>query len=227
MKESGMLKKAVRIFSVLKAKVAGEDKLGNVDSAVLKVAMMVSALDGDVSKDELDAFGKLARQCRGYSAEEADKVFDAGLRSAGYIALQAKRLPEKKLVNLFLAEANEAMPDGFALANPEDVRRAFVMWVTMSLADGAFSPIERKAIDAFRKHLDAITNCVNAYNESRGSTYSPACLHAFVIEDANFRFKSATTDTFMANVEKLVAKLNREATAEAAAKELKALIVQG
>ena len=222
-----MLRKVVRIFSSIRAKAAGEDRLGDTDSAVLKVAMMVSALDGDVSKDELDAFGRLARQCRGYSADEAGKVFEAGLRCAGYVALQAKRLPERKLVDLFVAEASAAMPDGFAIACAQDVRRAFAMWVTMSLADGEFSPIERKAIDAFRRHLDAVTESANSCNQDVCAAYSPVFAHAFVITEPNFRFKSATTDAFMEDVERLVVKLNREATAEAAAKELKELITRG
>ena len=222
-----MLKKVVKLLSSVKAKVVGEEKLGETDASVLKVAMMISALDGDVSGDELEAFGKLARQCRGYSTEASARVFDEGLRCAGYIVLQSKRLSEKKLLDLFVAEASEAMPNGFAVSSGEDVRRAFVMWLTMALADGDFSQVERKAIDAFRKHLDKITESINAYDESCRSAYSPAFAHAFVLADLKFKFKSATTDAFMKKAEKLISGLGCEASADVVAKELRELIVKG
>ena len=227
MKNNGMLSKAVKLLSSIKTKITGADRFGDTDSAVLKVAMMIAALDGDVTQEELGSFAKLARQCRGYSAEEADRVMDEGLRSAGYLVLQAKRLGEKKLLDAFVAEADAAMPGGFAVADAADVRRAFVMWTAMAMSDDDYSDVERKALAAFRKHLDAIAETVNAYNDSRRSAYSPAFARAFVLEEKEFKFKSATTDAFMEKAEKLIAKLNREATAEAAAQELKDLIVKG
>ena len=202
-------------------------KFGRADAAVLKVAMAIAALDGNVTDAELKAFERLAKKCRGYNAEAAKAVFLEGLKAAGYIELAARTLKDRELLAAFVAEAERILPSGFAFGDAKDVRRAFVMWTAMAMSDNDYSDVERKALTAFRKHLDAITETVNAYNDSRRSAYSPAFARAFVLEEKEFKFKSATTDAFMEKAEKLIAKLNREATAEAAAQELKDLIVKG
>lgn len=227
MKKENMLAKAVKLFASVRDKVTGGQKLGNVDSAVLRVAMMIAALDGDVSEAELATFEKLAAQCRGFNKESAAKVFDEGLHAAGYLMLQAKRLNQKKLVELFADEAIAMMPDDFVLGSGADIRRAFVMWTTMAMSDRDYSDVERKAIAEFRRRLDQIVDSLNNFNENRRAAYAPSFSQAFVICEGDFRFKSATTDAFLANVEKLVAKLGRESTSDAALKELKELIVKG
>jgi len=178
-----------------------------------------------LTTDELTAFERMAKQCRGYSEEQSVRVLDDGLRLAGYIALQAKRLSEKRLIDLFVSEAEKILPHGFALSDGEVVRKAFVMWTAMALSDGDYSSIERKAINAFLKHLDAITESVNTYNESKRTAYSPAFARAFVIDAEDFKFKSPATNAFLKKVEDVLVRLGEGD--ENAAKELKTLISEG
>jgi len=227
MNGNGLLKRALALFEAVKTKVTGGERIGETDAAVLKVAMMVSALDGNVSADELAAFGELARLCRGCTDKESERVFDEGLRLAGYLVLQAKLLDESRLVNAFVAEAVRTMPAGFALSDGGDVRRAFVMWVTMALSDGEFSPVERSALNALRTQLDAVMESVNLYNES-SVVLSPAPLtHGLVLGGQPCRLASATTDAFMETVESLVVRMRDEGADGDAAHELESLILNG
>ena len=226
MKENGILAKAVKLISGIKLDVA-KAKFSKSDFAVLQVAMMVSALDGDVREDELAAFGKLAKKCRGYSPDSAKAALDAGLHAAGYLALQAKRLKEKDLIGEFVREAVKALPENLVIGCAEDVRRTFVMWIAMGMSDGDYSPIERKAIAALQRKVAEIMGDRDDKEASLWREISPA--HAVVYADGKRAFarREAPSGDFMVKAEALLGKLKREDAAPAALKELKSLILNG
>ena len=197
-------------------------KFGRADAAVLKVAMAIAALDGNVTDAELKAFERLAKKCRGYNAEAAKAVFHEGLKAAGYIELAARTLKDRELLAAFVAEAERILPSGFAFGDAKDVRRAFVMWTAMAMADGEYSSNERKAISFFAKS-------VSARLEARGKAcaqsvrgFAPAFVMAYA-QDANR--DTGLTPAFFKRVEELIAKLARESTAASAEEELKSLIL--
>ena len=232
MKENGFLSKTVKFLSGLKfeglAKVGrAADRLSRVDFGILQVAMMISALDGDVREEELAAFGKLARKCAGCTEASAAEAFRAGLHAAGYLELQAHRLNEKDLVAEFVAEAEAALPEGFAAGRAEPVRRAFVMWLAMAMSDGDYSAVERKAIDALLKRIGAIMAERDEKDRSMWREIAPAYAVAYADDRKTFESRKAPSGDFMSRAEALLAKLRREATAAAALKELKTLIMKG
>ena len=199
-------------------------KLGKVDAAVLRVAMAVAALDGDVTAGELAAFERLAKKCRGYTAEAAKGVFREGLRTAGYIELAARVTGERELVSIFATEAERILPNGFSFGSAADVRRAFVMWIAMAMSDGDFSPVERKAIAVFAKSVTARMEALQEATAQMHRGFSPAFMMAY--GDCGKGARAVSPD-FLAKAEELIAKLGRDSTAEAAARELKALILNG
>ena len=75
-----------KILNAVKFNYLKEDdsELGRVDFGVLRVAMMVAALDGVVQPDEFRAFAKLADRCRVSKGEKAAR-YNAALHSAGSI----------------------------------------------------------------------------------------------------------------------------------------------
>ena len=199
-------------------------QIGKADAAVLQVAMMIAALDGNVTDAELKAFERLAKKCRGYNAEAAKTVFRDGLKTAGYIELAARTLKDRELLSAFVAETEGILPHGFAFGDAKDVRRAFVMWTAMAMADGEYSPNERKAISFFAKS-------VSARMEARGKAcaqsvrgFAPAFVMAYA-QDANH--DTGLTPAFFKRAEELIAKLARESTAASAEEELKSLILNG
>ena len=123
------------------------------DLGVLKVALMFAAVDGRVIGREVAMFGRLARKCRGWTPEAEAKALEAGLRAAGYLQLQARRLSERQLAELFVREALRALPRNFALRNVFEQRRAFVMWALMCGCDLEPSRIEFKCAIALRNRL--------------------------------------------------------------------------
>ena len=123
-------------------------KYAKIDYGIVKVALMVAAVDGEVSDDELKALDALLKKCRGYSQETAAKVQDEAMRSAGYLLLLGRRIPDREFVKAFVAEARTALPDGFEDFSVEEVRRAIVMWIAMGMSDGDYSPREKKCIEA-------------------------------------------------------------------------------
>ena len=123
------------------------------DLGVLKVALMFAAVDGRVIGREVAMFGRMARKCRGWTPEAEAKALDAGLRAAGYLQLQARRLSERQLVELFVREAVRTLPRSFAARNVYDQRRAFVMWALMCISDLEPSLVEYKCALALRNRL--------------------------------------------------------------------------
>ena len=132
--------KARKIVSGLKFNYLKEDdsELGRVDFGVLTVAMMVAALDGVIRPEELAAFAKLAKKCRVSDGERVAR-YESALHSAGYMMLISRSGASKRaIVETFVHEAEKVLPHGFAGGKAEDIRRAFVIWVTMGLSDGEF-----------------------------------------------------------------------------------------
>lgn len=232
MKKNGILKSAVKLLTGLKIEGLAcvglsPEKFSKADFGVLQVAMMITALDGDVREDELAAFDRLAKKCAGYTAESAAAALKQGLRAAGYLALQAKRLKEKDLIAEFVEEAMSAMPEGLLLGRAEPVRRAFVMWISMAMSDGDYSGVERKAIAALLKRIGETMSDRDEKERSMWREIAPAYAVAYADERQTFEARKAPSDDFMAKAERLLASLRRESTASAALKDLKTLIAKG
>jgi len=168
-----MLACTVNALSALRFMNARDPHLSKLDFGVLKVALMVAALDGQVGKDEVEAFCSLAKKCRGYDAKSFAAVRESAFRSAGYIAMLAQHAPQDELLRAFTDESLAALPVGFACGSLADVRRAFVMWVAMGVSDGDFSVIERKAVEVLRQALAEIKRSRAAAEFDRWSMLSP------------------------------------------------------
>ena len=206
--------------------VAVGSEIGILDAAFLKVAMLVSALDGNVTAEELAAFERLAKKCRGYNAAKSREVFLEGVRAAGYIELYARFASDKEKLAAFLDEAFGILPGSFVGGSDADIRRAFVMWTAMAMSDGDYSDIERKAIAALAQEVGVRIESLVASDGCLAGGYSPAFAIAYA-KGATRRAANCFTKDFLARAEELVGRLNRAATAESAAKELQDLIVNG
>ena len=221
---TGMVKKVLGILSCEAFADIGQapSRLGKADACVLKVAMSIAALDGSVTDAELAAFERLAKQCRGYSAESAKAVFRAGLRTAGYVELAARALSEKELLAVFAEEIERLLPYGFIFGNPAEVRRAFVMWIAMAMSDGTYSSIERKAISLFAKSVGDRQQTKLA----KSASGSPAFVTAYGMR-RSFEQYQTVSPAFLKEAESLIARLDRPSEAASAAADLKSLIQNG
>lgn len=134
-------------------KLMSKQKFSAVDFATLKTAMMLAALDGDVSPEELANFREMASGCKGCTPKSFAKLWEEALRSTGYLLVQSKILQKEDLIRLFIAEA-EASFVGEVSAEVTAIReRAFEFLAEMAAADGDFSAVERQAIDALKTEV--------------------------------------------------------------------------
>ena len=184
-------------------------RFGKVDLGVVKVALMVAALDGEVTEEEYKALDALVKKCRGYSKKAADKALDEAMRSAGYLLLLGRRASDKAFVRAFVAEARKALPNGFEDLSVEEVRRAIVMWIAMGMSDGDYSSREKKCIEAIRK----------AFAEHKVRSQQDAVSFSAQMAGAYLAVPSG----FIASAEELVAQYGDEAGAAKALEKLVAV----
>lgn len=141
------------MVSLLK-KLVAKRKFSSVDFATLKTAMMLAALDGDVSAEELASFREMAEACPGCTPKSFAKLWEEALRCTGYLLIQSKLLTEDELVALFVREAKASFVGEVSGEVSADREHAFGVLAEMAAADGDFSDIERKSIDALRKAVE-------------------------------------------------------------------------
>ena len=195
-------------------------KASRTDFGVLKVAFMVAALDGEVTDAEYRAFDALAKKCRGYTAKAAATALDEAMRSAGYLMLLSKRAKEPALVKAFIAEAQAALPMGFAYFSAEDVRRAIVTWIAMGMSDGDYSAREKACIEALRKLFAELKVMRIQAEEEQWLSLAPAFRASCESGSRRATVELVSRD-FVTRVERLVAQYGDSAEA---AKKLDELI---
>ena len=138
------------------AELTGKNKFDRLDFVLLKTTMMLAAVDGEIAADEIGRFRELAAQCRGYSGETFETLWDAALRSAGYLLLQSRLLDRGDLIAAFVAEAERDFVGEIAREVSAERIRAFDFLDRMAMADGDYSDIERSCIVALIKRVAAV-----------------------------------------------------------------------
>ena len=181
-------------------------RFGKVDLGIVKVALMVAALDGEISEEEYKALDALVKKCRGYTKKTSDQAMGEAMRSAGYLLLLGRRVSDREFVKSFVAEARKALPNGFEDLSVEEVRRAVVMWIAMGMSDGDYSSREKKCIEAIRK----------AFAEHKASRQQEAVNLSAQMAGVSF----AVPPGFITTAEDLVAQYGDEAGASKALAEL-------
>lgn len=130
-----------------------------LDVAVAEIALAIAALDGTVLPEEFAAYRWIVGRCPGFSEDGKRSHLDDAVARAGRLLMMAQvgAYSEAERLAAFGDLVNEAMPEGFTDRTRTDVRRAFVLWLSMALSDGGYSGIERQAVELLRKCLAADT----------------------------------------------------------------------
>ena len=162
-----MFSRMKELFSGL----TGKNKISKEDLVLLKTALMLAAVDGEVAADEVARFKTLAEQCRGYSGESFDVLWDNALRSAGYLLIQSQFLERDELVDLFVRECEKDFVGEFALETQQERVHALSLLEQMAMADGDYSEVERAAIAALTKKLKEVRDQAIAERYSRAAKF--------------------------------------------------------
>lgn len=195
-------------------KLKRDPKLAKLDFGILRVSLMVAALDGKVQPSEIETFKALAKKCRGYSAKSANEAMQAAIKSAGYLALLAQTGPRKLLLEAFADEALCVMPSGFLNGSMEDVRRAFVQWVAMAMGDGEYSGVEREAILFLKRTWCDMKRALIDAETERWLAMSPAFQMAYGNDKAKPATVKLIADDFLDRVEAALKKFDEAALSD-------------
>lgn len=123
-------------FGAQTGSAVGRSEAEGSDSAVLKAMMMLAAVDGEISREELSLYQSLAREFRGESATTFEDLWKRSVRAMAYIGFLTEMLEPEEIVREYLAEAGKIPP------------RFVAVLERMASADGDYSRIERDCISA-------------------------------------------------------------------------------
>jgi len=132
----------------------GGDKLVDVaqvrlDRGVLDVAMMISAIDGEILPAEIGAYNRLLGECREASKADVPAATEAVMRKVGFLtSLKQSGISDRECIVSLVREAAAQLPEDFAARPVADRRKAVVFWTMMALSDGTYSSLEHAAVRA-------------------------------------------------------------------------------
>ena len=153
------------------ADLTGKNRFGKEDFVLLKTALMLAAVDGEVGADEVGRFKELAAKCRGYNGESFEALWEHALRSAGYLLIQSRFLGTEELAAAFVAEAEKDFVGTVSLETKEERARAFELLDRMAMADGDYSEIERTCIAALATKVKSARDKAIAERFSRAASF--------------------------------------------------------
>ena len=153
------------------ADLTGKNRFDRMDFVLLKTMMMLAAVDGEIAADEIGRFKELAEKCRGYNGESFETLWDAAVRSAGYLLLQSRLLDEEGLVAAFVAEAEKDFVGEVVLETAAERARAFECLERMAKADGDYSEVERASISALSAKVKSVREKQLAERYPQGSKF--------------------------------------------------------
>jgi len=131
-----------------------DDDFSHVAFDVLRMMMLLSAVDGNISRDEVLRFREFAREIGHYSENEVDTLWVSFLHSAGYLSLRTKVDNPETCIAEFLRLADEGLMSKLRRATEAVVKRAIECLESMANADGDFSPIEKSCLEALFSKLN-------------------------------------------------------------------------
>ena len=153
------------------AELTGKNRFGKPDFVLLKTMMMLAAMDGEIADDEVDRFKELAAKSRGYNGESFETLWDAAIRSAGYLLLQSRFLGHDELVAAFVAEAEKDFVGEVVQETAAARIRAFDFLDRIAMADGDYSEIERDSIVALVKRVRTVREKMLAERYPQGAKF--------------------------------------------------------
>lgn len=124
---------------------------GSQESAIsveaLKIALLLSAIDGHCDENEIAKFRTIADACGGLSGAKIDQVIAQTQRRITELETLANGgASEDEVVEKFLSEASN-------IGIGRDCRN-FILWMSVAMVDGDYSCIERKAIAGLQQRAN-------------------------------------------------------------------------
>ena len=125
----------------------------DLEFGLLRAMMMIAAVDGEITKNEIACFWQRAKQCPDIDPVALNEAWRSALTSAGYLAMQSLLMTRDELVAEFLRVVDNDFVKRLIPA-PHDVRKsAYKCLKAVAEADGDYSEIEKACISALVLHV--------------------------------------------------------------------------
>lgn len=135
---------------------AATEREEGFELAVLKTLLRLSAIDGEIAKEELATFRELSEEFRFRDRERFDRMWSIALKSASYLGFLSELLPPVELVREFVHESADDFIVGARAMTSEVRKRALASLTRMAEADGVYSRIERDCIAELAKRVGVL-----------------------------------------------------------------------
>jgi len=164
--------KVPKVERAQKASLKSDSTRG--EFAILKIAFLLATVDGKIDETEREMYDRLAEQCKDIDVDQAQKVLkevDAATKrlldaknserkpgSGGLLvsfSIVSEEFSQERFLDKFMEEADAVCDWAAFVKDSSRVRRAFVMWTAMAMADGDYAAIERKAIERLRAKVNS------------------------------------------------------------------------
>ena len=112
----------------------------------LKAMLLLSAVDGDISRQEMKAFWDHVQRCKNIDSDTLNDLWKSALTSAGYMAMQSLLMEKDELVAEFIRLTDTDFVQRIARESHNVRKNAFRWLKDMAEADGDYSDIEKACI---------------------------------------------------------------------------------
>ena len=117
-----------------------------VTLGALKTMMLLSAVDGDISREEMRTFWEHAQRCKDIDLASLNDLWKSALTSAGFLSMQSLLMGKDELVAEFIRLVDADFVQRVARESHEMRKNAFRWLKDMAEADGDYSDIEKTCI---------------------------------------------------------------------------------
>ena len=142
----------------------------NLELGILRVALLITALDGHIDTSEYDMFHQLLASCHIVSGKAVLRVFSSTRRQAERLAENAAAGDASAVIKTFLEMADSACDWNALVEEPSYLRKAFAMWTAMAMADSDYCAIERMAIQALQDKVNKMPRITAGFLSSTETT---------------------------------------------------------
>lgn len=132
---------------------AGSSGVGTSDkanTAILRIAYLIAASDGEVKQSEREVFKSTLCALQGVKMGDDDTtaLIQEVVQEAARLAILRDFYNEEEQIKAFLSKVSGNV--SVILRSKVACRRAFAVWISICMADKEFSPFERKLIKALQ-----------------------------------------------------------------------------
>ena len=136
--KNGLMNRIKGLF----AELTGKSRFERLDFVLLKTTLMLAAVDGEITKEELSLYRELAEKFREGDAADFDALWAESVKGMAYIGFLSEMLEPEELVREFVREVGKDLGAGGIAALER-----------MAAADGDYSKIERDCVRALKERI--------------------------------------------------------------------------